>query len=41
MNIFWSLHADTFGRRKTVAVMGLLMCLGGLLFAVAAIRGCC
>src|SRR3954452_19010660 len=32
MNVFWSLHADSFGRRKTVAVMGLLMALGGLLF---------
>src|SRR5436305_410100 len=34
MNVFWSLRADAFGRRKTVAVMGLLMALGGFLFAV-------
>jgi MFS family permease len=33
MNVFWSLRADQFGRRKTVIVMGLLMFVGGLLFA--------
>lgn len=33
MNVVWSLKADSFGRRRTVAVMGLLMMLGGLLFA--------
>jgi MFS family permease len=35
MNVFWSLRADTFGRRKTVQVMGLLMCFGGVLFAIS------
>jgi MFS family permease len=35
MNVFWSLRADSFGRRKTVATMGLLMFFGGLLFAVS------
>jgi MFS family permease len=33
MNIFWSLVADRFGRRRTVQVMALLMFGGGLLFA--------
>src|SRR5215207_5155484 len=32
MNVFWSIKADTFGRRRTVAVMGLLMFVGGVLF---------
>src|SRR6266568_982962 len=35
MNVFWSLKADSFGRRKTVVVMGVLMFVGGLLFAVS------
>jgi MFS family permease len=35
MNVFWSLRADHFGRRKTVALMGLLMFAGGLLFALS------
>ncbi len=35
MNVFWSLRADHFGRRKTVIVMGLLMFIGGLLFALS------
>ena len=34
MNVFWSLKADAFGRRRTVALMGLLMAVGGVLFAV-------
>src|ERR1051326_8795631 len=34
MNVFWAIKADSFGRRKTVIVMGLLMVVGGLLFAV-------
>ncbi len=35
MNVFWSLRADQFGRRRTVIVMGLLMFIGGLLFAIS------
>ena len=35
MNVFWSLRADSFGRRKTVMVMGVLMFVGGLLFALS------
>jgi len=34
MNVFWSIKADTFGRRRTVAVMGLLMFVGGVLFVL-------
>jgi MFS family permease len=34
MTVIWSLIADRYGRRKTVATMALLMVLGGLLFAV-------
>ena len=34
MTIFWSLVADRYGRRKTVATMALLMAVGGLLFAI-------
>jgi MFS family permease len=34
MTVFWSLLADRFGRRRTVATMAALMALGGLLFAV-------
>src|SRR2546429_2610895 len=33
MNVFWSLAADRFGRRRTVATMAVLMVAGGLLFA--------
>jgi MFS family permease len=35
MNVFWSLRADRFGRRRTVQAMGLLMLLGGVLFAIS------
>jgi MFS family permease len=35
MTIFWSLVADRYGRRRTVATMSLLMVAGGLLFAVS------
>jgi len=35
MNVFWSLLADRYGRRRTVATMAVLMTLGGLLFAFA------
>ena len=34
MNVLWSLAADRFGRRRTVATMALLMIAGGLLFAL-------
>jgi MFS family permease len=34
MTVFWSLVADRFGRRRTVATMAGLMAVGGLLFAV-------
>ena len=34
MNVFWSIKADTFGRRRTVALMGLLMFVGGVLFVL-------
>ena len=33
--VFWSLVADRFGRRRTVATMALLMVAGGLLFALS------
>jgi MFS family permease len=33
MTVFWSLVADRFGRRRTVATMAVLMAVGGLLFA--------
>jgi MFS family permease len=33
MNVFWSLAADRFGRRRTIATMAVLMVVGGLLFA--------
>src|SRR5215472_12935550 len=33
MNVFWSLAADRFGRRRTIATMALLMIASGLLFA--------
>src|SRR5919198_1802743 len=35
MTVFWSLVADRYGRRKTVASMALLMVVGGLLFALS------
>ena len=34
MNIFWSLVADRFGRRRTIATMAILMVAGGLVFTV-------
>jgi MFS family permease len=34
MTIFWSLIADRYGRRRTVATMALLMALGGIVFAL-------
>jgi len=34
MTIGWSLLADRYGRRRTVATMAVLMALGGLLFAL-------
>jgi MFS family permease len=34
MTVFWSIMADRFGRRRTVATMGLLMAVGGLVFAL-------
>ena len=33
MNVLWSLAADRFGRRRTVATMAVLMTVGGLIFA--------
>jgi len=35
MTVFWSVVADRYGRRRTVATMAALMILGGLIFAVA------
>jgi len=35
MTVFWSLIADRYGRRRTVATMALLMAVGGIAFAVA------
>ena len=34
MTIFWSLIADRYGRRRTVATMAVLMALGGVIFAL-------
>jgi MFS family permease len=34
MNVFWSIQADRFGRRRTVLLMALLMAVGGLLFGL-------
>jgi len=34
MTIFWSIMADRYGRRRTVATMALLMALGGIVFAL-------
>ncbi|MEP6693895.1 MAG: MFS transporter [Chloroflexota bacterium] len=33
MTVFWSIVADRYGRRRTVATMAALMAIGGLLFA--------
>jgi len=33
MTIFWSLLADRYGRRRTIATMAVLMAVGGLTFA--------
>ncbi len=35
MTVFWSLVADRYGRRRTVATMAALMAVGGLLFAIS------
>jgi len=35
MNVLWSLVADRFGRRRTVATLAVLMMAGGLVFAFA------
>jgi MFS family permease len=34
MTVFWSIAADRYGRRRTVATMALLMALGGVVFAL-------
>jgi MFS family permease len=34
MTVFWSLVADRYGRRRTVATMAALMAAGGLVFAL-------
>ena len=34
MTVFWSIMADRFGRRRTIAIMALLMAVGGLAFAL-------
>jgi MFS family permease len=34
MNVLWTLLADRFGRRRTIATMAVLMIAGGVLFAV-------
>jgi len=34
MTVFWSIMADRYGRRRTVATMALLMALGGVTFAL-------
>ncbi len=34
MTVFWSLVADRYGRRRTVATMALLMTVGGAVFAL-------
>src|SRR5947208_8730478 len=34
MTVFWSIVADRYGRRRTVATMAVLMAIGGLIFAV-------
>ena len=35
MTIVWSLTADRYGRRRTLATMGALMALGGVVFALS------
>jgi MFS family permease len=35
MTVFWSLVADRYGRRRTVATMAVLMAVGGIVFALA------
>ncbi len=35
MTVFWSLLADRYGRRRTVATMSVLMVAGGLVFGLA------
>lgn len=35
MTVIWSLIADRYGRRRTVATMGALMALGGAIFALS------
>ena len=34
MTVFWSIVADRYGRRRTVATMAFLMAIGGLTFAL-------
>src|SRR5258708_11823443 len=34
MTILWSLVADRYGRRPTIATIALLMAVGGLIFAL-------
>jgi MFS family permease len=34
MTVFWSIAADRYGRRRTVATMALLMSVGGIAFAL-------
>lgn len=34
MTVFWSLMADRYGRRRTVATMAVLMAAGGIVFAL-------
>ena len=34
MTVFWSILADRFGRRRTVATMAILMAVGGIVFAL-------
>lgn len=34
MTVFWSVMADRYGRRRTVATMALLMAIGGIAFAL-------
>jgi MFS family permease len=34
MTVFWSIIADRYGRRRTVATMALLMAVGGIVFAL-------
>ena len=34
MTVFWSIMADRYGRRRTVATMAILMAVGGIVFAL-------